>query len=153
MKHVTLCFPLTSSHILLGFKKRGFGFGKLNGFGGKVEAGETMVGAACREVMEEAGLKVAEEQLKQAAVIKFYMGGAEVFECSVFFFHEWIGEPVETEEMRPEWHALDALPFASMWVDDAHWLPMALTGKTFTGEIFLNAEGTVVEKFDWVEGL
>jgi hypothetical protein len=29
--------------ILLGYKKRGFGMGKFNGFGGKVEKGETIL--------------------------------------------------------------------------------------------------------------
>lgn len=34
--------------ILLGLKKRGFGVGKWNGFGGKVEPGETIPQAAAR---------------------------------------------------------------------------------------------------------
>jgi len=34
--------------ILLGYKKRGFGAGKWNGFGGKVEIGETVEDAAKR---------------------------------------------------------------------------------------------------------
>ncbi len=36
--------------MLLGEKKRGFGEGYFNGFGGKVEAGETVQQAAIREV-------------------------------------------------------------------------------------------------------
>lgn len=42
--------------ILLGLKKRGFGAGKWNGFGGKVEKGETIEAAALRELEEESGL-------------------------------------------------------------------------------------------------
>lgn len=38
------------SRLLLGEKKRGFGKGYWNGFGGKVEAGETIEQAAVREV-------------------------------------------------------------------------------------------------------
>ncbi len=34
--------------VLLGMKKRGFGAGKWNGFGGKVDPGETIVEAAAR---------------------------------------------------------------------------------------------------------
>jgi hypothetical protein len=34
--------------LLLGLKKRGFGQGKWNGFGGKVEPGETITQAALR---------------------------------------------------------------------------------------------------------
>jgi ADP-ribose pyrophosphatase YjhB (NUDIX family) len=36
--------------LLLGLKKRGFGTGYYNGFGGKVEVGETIQQAAYREV-------------------------------------------------------------------------------------------------------
>ena len=39
--------------MLLGMKKRGFGTGKWNGFGGKVEVGETVADAAQRELEEE----------------------------------------------------------------------------------------------------
>lgn len=34
--------------ILLGMKKRGFGVGKWNGFGGKIQNGETMLECAKR---------------------------------------------------------------------------------------------------------
>ena len=38
-------------------KKRGFGKNKYNGFGGKVEKEETIIGAAIRETLEECGVK------------------------------------------------------------------------------------------------
>jgi 8-oxo-dGTP diphosphatase/2-hydroxy-dATP diphosphatase len=37
-------------------KKRGFGKGKWNGFGGKVEEGECIEDSAIRELEEECGL-------------------------------------------------------------------------------------------------
>ena len=49
-KLLTLVFVLDESQILLGLKKRGFGCGRWNGFGGKVENGETIVEAAKRFV-------------------------------------------------------------------------------------------------------
>ena len=55
-KLLTLCevidFP--NQRILLGLKKTGFGAGVYNGFGGKVEANETILDAARRECKEEA---------------------------------------------------------------------------------------------------
>jgi hypothetical protein len=53
-------FPYSSSpyaHVLLGLKQRGFGTGKWNGFGGKVEKGEEIRDAAVREMKEEAGIE------------------------------------------------------------------------------------------------
>ena len=57
-KVLTLVLLREGTKVLLGMKKRGFGVGKWNGFGGKVEAGETVVEAAAREVNEECGLTV-----------------------------------------------------------------------------------------------
>ena len=47
-KLLTLAFIKDSSKILLGYKKRGFGIGRWNGFGGKVQPGESIENAAKR---------------------------------------------------------------------------------------------------------
>lgn len=47
-KLFTLVLMKDSDRILLGLKKRGFGQGRWNGFGGKVEPGETILQAAHR---------------------------------------------------------------------------------------------------------
>ena len=49
-KILTLVIPVQGDHCLLGLKKRGFGTGYWNGFGGKVKEGETVMDAAMREV-------------------------------------------------------------------------------------------------------
>lgn len=41
MRLATLCYLLKDDQVLLAMKKRGFGEGKWNGPGGKVEKGET----------------------------------------------------------------------------------------------------------------
>ena len=53
-KQVTLCLVINreKKKILFGMKKRGFGVGKYNGFGGKVLSGETIEEAALRELQE-----------------------------------------------------------------------------------------------------
>ncbi len=48
MKIFTLVLVSKKSGILLGLKKRGFGEGKWNGFGGKIESGESVMQAAIR---------------------------------------------------------------------------------------------------------
>lgn len=47
-KILSLVFVRESTKILLGYKKRGFGQGRWNGFGGKVEQGETVEEGAIR---------------------------------------------------------------------------------------------------------
>ena len=47
-KLLTLVMVVQPGKVLLGMKKRGFGEGKWNGFGGKVQSGETIEEAARR---------------------------------------------------------------------------------------------------------
>ena len=64
MRDTSLVFPVApDGRILLGRKRRGMGYGKWNGFGGKIEAGETMRECAARELFEECGLTARPERL------------------------------------------------------------------------------------------
>ena len=47
-KILTLVLIREPARVLLGMKKRGFGQGRWNGFGGKVEKGETILQGAIR---------------------------------------------------------------------------------------------------------
>ena len=47
-KLLTLVFVLEPGRVLLGMKKRGFGVGRWNGFGGKVQIEETVEEGAVR---------------------------------------------------------------------------------------------------------
>jgi len=47
-KVYTLTIIRDNGKLLLGYKKRGFGMNKINGFGGKVEKGETVLEGAIR---------------------------------------------------------------------------------------------------------
>ena len=49
-KLLTLVFVFNGGKILLGMKKRGFGAGRWNGFGGKVDSTETIEAGAKRWV-------------------------------------------------------------------------------------------------------
>ena len=53
---VLLHHDLVNERVLLGQKKRGFGMGKWNGYGGKAKEGETIERSARREFFEEAGI-------------------------------------------------------------------------------------------------
>ncbi len=134
MREATLCFLVqgTPPHdILLGYKKRGFGAGKYNGFGGKVESDESIEHAALRELAEETGIHVAEVALRYAAKLTFCVSARpEWDQCvHVFMIQDWPGDPIESEEMRPQWFPVDQIPFAQMWKDDAYWLPRVLANR------------------------
>jgi len=79
-QRATTADSLASFEVLLGEKKRGFGVGKWNGFGGKVEAADaSIVAAAAREIQEEANVSVLASDLEPRGVITFtFEGGKEM---------------------------------------------------------------------------
>ncbi len=134
---MTLCLVHQHPRILLGMKKRGFGAGRWNGFGGKVEDGETIEEAAAREMREEAGLEAV--AMEKSGVIDFeFENDTKVLEVHIFRVTKFGGEPLETEEMKPQWFHIDEIPFEQMWPDDAYWLPLLLEGKKFQGRFLFD---------------
>jgi len=139
--------------VLLGRKKRGFGAGKINGFGGKVEPGETLTRACCREMLEESGVTVVDSDLKYTGFLVFTFVGRENEELHVHVFSatRHSGEAVETEEMAPRWYETDRIPFSEMWGDDSHWFPYLLSERKFRGHFnFADHSVIVSHKLDEV---
>ena len=125
-------------------KKRGFGSGRWNGFGGKVEKDEKIEEAAKREIFEEAGIKVKE--LEKVGIIDFeFKGNPEILEVHIFKGHDYSGEPTESEEMKPQWFQISSIPFQDMWSDDIYWLPLFLAGKKFKGYFLFDESDTVIK--------
>lgn len=123
-KRTTIVFPVKDTQVLLGMKKRGFGAGWWNGFGGKLDEGETYEDSAKRETEEEVCIKVSD--LRLVARLLFYFNDELEFGNLVFITENYEGEPTETEEMRPEWFDISKLPFDKMWPGDEAWIPDAL---------------------------
>jgi 8-oxo-dGTP diphosphatase/2-hydroxy-dATP diphosphatase len=114
-------------------KKRGFGAGWWNGFGGKVHDGEKIEEAARREMVEEAGITA--QDISQRGILYFtFEGNPDVLEVHVFKVTDFEGKPKESEEMQPQWFLQDAVPYDQMWPDDKYWFPLFLDDKYFRGE-------------------
>jgi 8-oxo-dGTP diphosphatase len=149
VRDATLCLLVRGDppeEILLGFKKTGFGMGKYNGFGGKVEPGETVEQAAVREVEEEIGIQVAEVDLQPVARLAFLYPadpGADKL-THVFLVTGWEGEPVESAEMRPAWFEVGDISFDQMWQGDVHWLPRVLGGERLQGRFVFGEDNETV---------
>lgn len=146
MTPLTLVYVVKENEVCLGYKKRGFGDRYWNGFGGKLEKGETMRQAAVREVYEESTITMTEDSLKQVGLFDFIFVDKKHLQVSVFFSKDWSGEPSETEEMKPKWFPFDSLPYDEMWMSDILWLPRVLTGEKMKGTFYFDETGRGLEK-------
>ena len=137
MKQLTLVIIHQNHRVLLGMKKRGFGAGRWNGFGGKIELGETISEAAERELFEEAN--IVADNLEEFGILNFkFVDQTPDLEVHIFRANSFSGELMETEEMRPQWFKIDEIPYDKMWADDIFWLPLLIKGEKFKGEFIFD---------------
>jgi 8-oxo-dGTP pyrophosphatase MutT (NUDIX family) len=143
-KILTLCIIHQHPKVLLGMKKRGHGEGKWNGFGGKVEKGETIEEAAIRETKEEAGIEI--NKINKLGILEFvYQDGLGDMEVHIFYAKEFKGSLTESEEMKPKWFHINEIPYNQMWSDDKYWLPMFIKGKRFEGKFLFNKDNEIID--------
>lgn len=151
----TLVFLRRDDQILLAMKKRGFGKGRWNGVGGKVDPGETIEQAMIRETQEE--ISVTPVKYEQVARLDFTIDADTKpwqQEVHVYMCSKWEGEPTESEEMAPQWYGLADIPYDSMWQDDEIWLPEVLQGKKLRGAFsFDHADTMQHTKIDVVDAI
>ena len=164
-KLLTLIFVLRKVadgwEVLLGHKARGFGCGKWNGFGGKVEldVDSSVVASAARELEEECGIRLLPNPegggppfgLQHVGLLFFQYpteeGGSKTYQVHVLAT-VWDNRCIDpssairpSEEMdRVEWFDIPEggkevkrpIPFEQMWADDSYWLPSLLRQLTST---------------------
>ena len=107
MKQTTLCLLIKDDKSLLAMTKRSFGVGRWNGAGGKVdleEGDKSILDAAIRETKEEIGVEIKNPEKVGLFHFKFAEKEKEGWnqDVTLFVVKEWIGEPVESEEMAPK---------------------------------------------------
>jgi len=147
----TICFPVRDGNNFLALKKRGFGAGFLNGYGGKKEAGDSSIEAtALREMKEESGVTVQLEDLEKVAVIAFFKAEQQIFECHVYFCRNWEGDFQETKEMLvAQPYDLTSPPYDKMWDADRVWVPLICAGKKIRAVSRYNEDMTKQESFQY----
>lgn len=126
----TLLLLRKEEEILLAMKKRGFGAGKYNGVGGKLEEGETPEMAMIREAKEE--INVIPTKYEKVGIVEFleYVKGELVnLRFHLYSAVEWEGNPSESEEMKPIWFSIHEIPYENMFPDDKYWMPFILERK------------------------
>ena len=144
----SLCFVRREGRILMIRKKRGLGAGKINGPGGRLEAGETALQAAIRETREE--LCVTPFDLSERGELRFQFEDGLALHCVVFTAGGCIGEPVETDEAVPHWMEPGEIPYHDMWADDIHWLPGRLRGGRFRGTFRFDRDVMLWHHVEWL---
>lgn len=139
------------TEVLLGRKKFGLGEGNLVGPGGKLEPGESPADAAVREVFEEVSISIRPQNLMLVGELTYPFTHHPKFSQKSWAFvcREWEGEPVESDELVPEWYLLESIPLDRMWDDAKHWLPQALAGQFVRATFIFGADARTVESSDY----
>lgn len=153
MRQTTLCLLVrenqNNKELLLAMKKRGFGVGKWNGVGGKIDSEKgdrNITDTAIRETEEEIGVKI--KDLEKVAVLSFYFPYKKEWDqdVHVYLIKDWDEEPIESEEMLPKWFKINEIPFDQMWDDDKFWLPKILEGKKLKAKFVFKQGEKITEK-------
>ena len=147
MLQTTHIYLLNSKgQILLWMKKRWFGEGKWNGFGGKNLEWETIIQTALRELAEEAGVTRSPEQIEKVGILHFFWEAKPERDQDVHIFRgTYDGEFSETEEMKPQWRDTDKLPFDQMREDDILRIPKLVAGEQFDLNFRFDKEGKLIK--------
>ena len=147
-------FIVRGDEVLLMRKKRGFGQGKINGPGGKLDPGETELQCAIRETEEELGVK-AQDPVKRGELWFQFVDGLRMH-VAVFHAKHHEGEVIETEEAFPLWTKIEEIPFDAMWADDRYWLHRMLTSGEdvgFLGRFIFDGDVMLWHEIEWKGGL
>jgi 8-oxo-dGTP diphosphatase len=145
----TLLFVVSAGRILLIRKKRGLGAGKINGPGGRLEAGETWLQAAIREVEEE--VCVTPGGIQEAGELRFQFVDGYSIHVRVFRADDCAGEPRDTDEATPLWFLVENIPYTEMWADDILWLPLLLQRTRFTGHFVFSGDALLDHRLETIE--
>lgn len=132
------------------------GQGRWNGYGGGVEAHESELEAAIREIREETrgaddekgGIIIGPQNIHLRAVVFCHntKSDGRIFKCrlSVYMANAISGSLADSEEMIcATWFSSNEIPYEWMIPTDIDWLPSVLGGELLLARVFLGASQTV----------
>lgn len=126
---------------------------KATGIGGKADDGETVMEAACREVLEEIHVTMDPKNVHEAGSVEFIFPESSGWHHEVYIYtcRVWQGTPTETAEIKPEWVPKTQIPFEKMWDDAKYWLPKILNHEPVKAKIFYGDDLKTVSQVDWLK--
>ncbi|KAJ2605957.1 hypothetical protein EV177_006038 [Coemansia sp. RSA 1804] len=152
-RQYTVVFPFgtigTRTQVLLGLKKRGMGVGLWNGFGGKIELGETFEEGAHRELKEECGLSA--RAMKHVGVLLMKRKDGSLMTIYVYTAHGVSGCIAESDEMEPKWFDVSELPYDGAYKEARLWWPAMLSGKAFVARFVFSHPDNIRYSIEWTD--
>lgn len=76
---------------------------------------------------------------------QFHKGNRKELRVNVSAGKDFEDQPIETEEMSPQWFNLSNIPYDKMWPDDQYWLPKILNNKKVRTRFSLDDNDKIVE--------
>lgn len=152
MRDTTLCYIRYEDEYLMLYrnkKENDLNEGKWIGIGGKLELGETIDECAMREIFEETGIRIKEEQLENIGVVHFRSDkwdDEEMYLYTVKLYSK--PELSDCDEGTLHWIHADKLLALPTWEGDRVFLEAMFAGKKNI-DITLRYEGEkLVEVID-----
>ena len=100
-------------------------FGKCNGLGGKLDAGEDVIAGLKREIREESGLECDQVHLRGTVSWPGFGAHGEDWFGFIFLIPRWHGT---LHDRAPEgelfWHPVERILDLPLWEGDRHFLPL-----------------------------
>ncbi|HMS91754.1 MAG TPA: NUDIX domain-containing protein, partial [Candidatus Absconditabacterales bacterium] len=108
-----------------------------------------IIQTALRELSEEAGIILQENQVEKVGILHFFYAANPNRNQDVHIFSGiYNGNFKETEEMNPQWRDIESIPYNHMREDDSIWLPKLIKKQTpFDMTFMFNEEGKLAEYF------
>jgi 8-oxo-dGTP diphosphatase len=106
-------------------------FGKYNGLGGKLEAGEDIVAGMKREIREEAGIECDKAQLRGTVSWPGFGKHGQDWFGFIFRIDSFIGTPIAgNDEGSLVWVERDKILDLPLWEGDRYFLPLVFDTAT-----------------------